>query len=82
MDLPIVTGQELRRCNGKNGKPAWIAYRGKVYDVSRSFQWQNGRHWVVHGVGVDLTGSLKDAPHGEDLLERLSVVGILKGGMQ
>ena len=30
-----VTKQELEENNGKNGKPAYFAYKGKVYDVSR-----------------------------------------------
>jgi len=28
---------ELAKYNGKNGTPAYIAYKGKVYDVSRSW---------------------------------------------
>jgi predicted heme/steroid binding protein len=70
--------EELARYNGKNGAPAYIACKGKVYDVSASFLWQNGRHQVVHNAGEDLTGSLEHAPHGMKMLERLSVVGILR----
>jgi len=63
--------------NGKNGAPAFIAYKGKVYDLSSSFLWRNGNHQVIHIAGVDLTDSLEQAPHGADLLEKFPVVGTL-----
>jgi len=69
---------ELARYNGKNGVPAYIAYKGKVYDASNSFQWENGRHQVVHNAGEDLTEGLEQAPHGVEMLERLPVIGILR----
>jgi len=69
--------EELARYNGKNGAPAYIAYKGKVYDASNSFQWKNGRHQVVHNAGEDLTDALEQAPHGADMLERLPTVGTL-----
>jgi predicted heme/steroid binding protein len=49
------TKNELAQYNGKDGAPAFIAYEGKVYDVSHSFLWQDGRHQVLHTAGVDLT---------------------------
>jgi len=70
--------EELTRYNGKKGAPAYIAYKGKVYDASNSFQWKNGRHQVVHNAGEDLTGGLEQAPHGVELLERLPEIGILR----
>lgn len=69
--------EELARYNGKNGAPACVAYKGKVYDASNSFQWKNGRHQVVHNAGEDLTDGLEQAPHGVEMLERLPVIGIL-----
>jgi len=72
-----LTQEELSRCDGKDGAPTYIAYKSKVYDVSRSFLWMQGRHQVVHTAGVDLTGELDSAPHGADLLERFPVVGII-----
>ena len=70
--------EELARYNGKNGAPAYIAYKGKVYDLSASFIWRNGRHQVVHNAGEDLTDSLEQAPHGVEMLDRLPVIGILR----
>jgi len=72
------TKRELGRYNGKDGAPAFIAYEGRVYDVSRSFLWQNGRHQAVHAAGGDLTGSLDEAPHPVDLLKRFPMVGTLR----
>ncbi|MGQ9610124.1 MAG: cytochrome b5 domain-containing protein [bacterium] len=69
--------QELSKYNGKNGAPAYIAYQGKIYDVSESFLWKNGKHQVLHQAGEDLTDALRDAPHGQDMLERVPLVGLL-----
>jgi len=71
------TREELAQYNGRDGRPILISHRGKVYDVSESFLWQDGRHQVLHRAGVDLTGDLDKAPHGEDLLERFPVIGTL-----
>jgi len=71
------TRTELARCDGKEGRLAWIAYRGRVYDVSESFLWKGGRHMARHEAGRDLTDVLDQAPHGEDLLARVPVVGLL-----
>lgn len=70
--------KELTRYNGKNGAPAYIAYNSKVYDVSVSFVWRNGDHQFRHQAGQDLTGGLRQAPHGEDLLERVVLIGTLR----
>jgi predicted heme/steroid binding protein len=72
------TRKELAQYNGKDGASAFIAYEGKVYDVSHSFLWQHGRHQVLHTAGVDLTAGLDEAPHGPDLLERFPVIGMLE----
>ena len=72
-----VTREELARCNGKDGAPAFIAYAGRVYDVPASYHWRSGRHWVLHAAGADLTASLAQAPHGAEMLARAPVVGVL-----
>jgi len=73
------TQEELAQYNGKNGNPAYIVYKGKVYDVSSSFLWKDGTHQVLHSAGVDLTDALEQAPHGGYVLEKFHVVGILHG---
>lgn len=74
------TKEELSPYNGRNGLPALIACKGVVYDVSSSFLWQNGKHQVMHDAGRDLTNDLEQAPHGEDLLTKFPVVGMLTMG--
>jgi predicted heme/steroid binding protein len=49
------TREEPAQHNGKNGNPAYVAYKGKVYDASASFLWKDGNHQVLHTAGVDLT---------------------------
>lgn len=78
MEQRRFTEEELRQCDGKDGAPAFIAYEGKVYDVSRSFLWRNGEHQVSHAAGNDLTNELAQAPHGADMLQRFPVVGTLE----
>ncbi len=75
--MRTFTREELRKYTGQNGGPVYFAYRGKVYDASASWQWRGGTHQVAHSAGQDLTETLADAPHGEDLLDRLPVVGLL-----
>lgn len=72
------TEKELAQYNGKNGKPVYVAFEGKVYDVSASFLWKDGTHQVLHNAGEDLTNALEQAPHGEDHLERFPLVGTLR----
>ncbi|MGB9585930.1 MAG: cytochrome b5 domain-containing protein [Anaerolineales bacterium] len=76
--MQIFTLEELSLYNGKNGKPAYIAYEGKVYDVSNSWYWQNGMHQALHAAGQDLTHSLNHAPHGADFLQRVPLIGVLE----
>jgi predicted heme/steroid binding protein len=77
MEEKTYTREQLARFDGREGRPAYIAYRGVVYDVTESFLWKGGRHQVLHRAGEDLTQALDTAPHGEDLLERVPVIGKL-----
>ena len=69
------TTSELKGFNGRDGKPTYVAFEGKVYDVSGSSLWASGRHMGVHSAGNELTGSIANAPHDVDLLSRFPVVG-------
>ena len=75
--LKKVTKQELEQNNGKNGKPAYLAYKGKVYDVSESSFWLDGEHIGMHNAGKDLTEELEMAPHSEENLKRVKLIGDL-----
>lgn len=73
-----ISREELVRFNGKDGAPTYVAYRGVVYDVSRSFHWREGRHWALHEAGTDLTAAIDAAPHGAEFLtKRFPVAGNL-----
>jgi predicted heme/steroid binding protein len=72
-----VTQQELKENNGKNGKPAFISFKGKVYDVSESSFWLDGDHLGMHDAGKDLTEELEMAPHRDENLNRVKIVGEL-----
>lgn len=74
------TSEELLTFNGKDGKPVYIAFEGKVYDVSKSSLWSSGLHMNRHPSGKNLTGEISAAPHGPEVVERHPQVGILKKG--
>ena len=71
------TIKDLKGYDGKNGKPAYVAYQGKVYDLSQSSLWSGGEHMGMHQAGKDITEELELAPHGEEILERVKLVGKL-----
>ncbi len=72
-----ISLEELKQFDGKEGRPAYIACNGKVYDVTDSFLWIEGDHQAQHVAGKDLTDEIKLAPHGEEMLERVKQVGVL-----
>ena len=72
------TLRALKEFNGKAGKPAYIAFKGKIYDVSKSRLWADGDHRGHHVAGSDLTPGLINAPHQEEVLSKFPVIGELK----
>ena len=68
---------ELARYDGKEGRPAYIAFKGKVYDATNSRLWRNGKHGTAHFAGADLTEDFANAPHSEEMLARLPILGYL-----
>ena len=77
-DTKTFTQNELSQFNGKNGKPAYVGYKGKVYDVTDSDQWVDGDH-TGHMAGQDLTEEMEIAPHNGEVMDRMKVVGTLSG---
>jgi len=71
------TLEELKQYDGREGRPAYIAYRGKVYDVTDSYLWLGGDHQGQHEAGKDITNEMAFAPHREEVLERVKLVGVL-----
>ena len=69
---------ELRQYNGEDGRPIYVAYKGKVYDLTESKMWRKGMHMKRHQAGQDLSTDIQAAPHEPDLLDRYPQVGLLK----
>ncbi len=75
VELKKFTVKELEEYAGKDDKPVYVAYQGKVYDLSQSSLWAGGEHMGIHHAGKDITEELELAPHGEEVLERVKLVG-------
>jgi predicted heme/steroid binding protein/uncharacterized membrane protein len=73
-----MTRQELARHDGKDGRPAYLAYQGKIYDVTNSKKWRDGKHMLRHEAGQDLTAALAAAPHQDEVFANFEVVAALK----
>ena len=79
-ELKKFTLKELAKCDGRDGRPACVAYKGKVYDLSGSDLWSDGDHQGLHEPGKDMTKDIEDAPHDPDELDRFPIVGELVDG--
>ena len=73
----MLTPAALAGRDGKEGRPAWFAFEGKIYDATRSRLWREGVHMGRHQAGADLSEALQLAPHGPDKITLLPVVGEL-----
>jgi len=71
------TLDELHNYDGKEQRPAYVAYKGKVYDLTSSRLWKDGSHARKHLAGHDLTDAIKIAPHGEEQILKMPEVGRL-----
>ncbi|MDD2899449.1 MAG: CopD family protein [Desulfuromonadaceae bacterium] len=69
--------EELGACDGKDGRPAYFAFEGKIYDATQSKLWKQGVHMGRHNAGIDLTEALKLAPHGIEKVTTLTAIGEL-----
>lgn len=75
-----MTAEELAAFNGKTGNPVYVAFQGKIYDVSKSPLWSTGAHMKRHASGKELSGEISAAPHGPEVFERFTQIAILKKG--
>jgi predicted heme/steroid binding protein len=73
-DLPVYTKSQLALRNGQDKPEIWVAYKGIIFDVSKSRLWRNGQHYE-HWAGQDLTDELEDAPHTEFVFDKFDIVG-------
>ncbi len=67
----------LGRYDGTEGSPAYVAYKGLIYDMTGSRLWKNGLHMMKHAAGSDLTDIMSTAPHGEDKILSMPLAGKL-----
>ncbi len=74
--LKTFTKAQLALRNGQDKDDIWVAFEGKIYDVTASRLWRNGKHYE-HWAGQDLTNELADAPHSERVFSKFVVVGVL-----
>ncbi len=74
--MKSYTKSQLALRNGQDRDEVWVAYQGKIYDVSSSRLWKKGMHYE-HWAGQDLTDELPDAPHTDKVFEKFEQVGIL-----
>lgn len=72
-----MTLEKLKQYNGQNKQKAYVAYKGNVYDVTRSPLWKNGIHKKIHEAGLDLTNAMKNAPHAEEVFADFDIVDTL-----
>jgi len=74
------TAEELSSFNGKGGNPVYIAFEGRVYEVTKSRLWLKGLHMNRHPAGKDLSAEISAAPHGTEVFERYPQIGTIKKG--
>jgi len=72
--LPKYSLSQLALRNGQDREEIWCAYKGLIYDVSRSKLWRDGKHYE-HWAGQDLTDEFADAPHTTNVFDKFDIVG-------
>jgi predicted heme/steroid binding protein/uncharacterized membrane protein len=72
------TPEELAGYDGKEGRPAYVAHEGRVFDLTASERWKNGGHMRRHEAGADLSAELRAAPHGPERLDAFPQVGVVR----
>ncbi|MCR3906880.1 MAG: hypothetical protein NUK62_07665 [Tenericutes bacterium] len=73
--LIYLTLEQLSEYDGREGRKAYVAVNGDIYDVSDSTYWPNGSH-NGHQAGQDLTEEiLNESPHGLTNLSRVPMIG-------
>lgn len=76
--MKIFDEAELKKYDGSDpGNPIYFAFKGKVYDATNSPLFIDGMHFE-HFAGADLTEYMADAPHDDEVIGELTVVGEYK----
>lgn len=70
------TSEQLKLRDGISLPEIWVSYKGKIYDVTSSELFKDGKHYWHHS-GKDLTAEMQDAPHMDDVMNKFHIVGVL-----
>ena len=74
--IKSYTKSQLALRNGQDNEEIWCSYQGKIYDLTNSSMWREGRHYE-HWAGQDLSDELDDAPHDDSVFNSHQIVGVL-----
>lgn len=72
-----MTKEELAQFDGQEGRKAFVAVNGRIFDVTESSYWRGGKHLDTHQAGRDLSADILNAPHVRSVIERFPVVAAL-----
>jgi predicted heme/steroid binding protein len=72
--LPVFNQESLSEFDGRDGRSAYIAIDGVVYDVTNSPRWPNGNHNGFQA-GQDLSRQIPRDHRSDMRYERFPVVG-------
>lgn len=76
--MKTFTEEELKKYDGSDpSTPVYIAYEGKVYDVTSHPLFMEGMHFE-HYCGCDLSDYMAEAPHSAEVMAEIPVVGEFK----
>lgn len=73
-DLPVFDSLSLAEFDGRDGRKAYVAIDGIVYDVTESPRWPNGNHNGFQA-GQDLSRQIPQNHRADMRIERFPVVG-------
>jgi predicted heme/steroid binding protein len=69
-----LTLEELSYYDGRDGRRAYVAVDGMIYDMTDSSYWRNGGH-NGNQAGQDLSNAIGSSPHGRGNLLRVPKIG-------
>lgn len=69
-----LTLTELAEFDGQEGRDAYIAVDGIIYDVTGVSAWTGGTH-NGNMAGTDVSNVINNAPHGRSVLDGLEAIG-------
>ncbi len=73
-----LTLAELAQYDGLEGRKAYIAVDGVIYDVTEIPQWKEGLHMGRFQAGQDYSEEIRsESPHGTKMLDRAPEIGVL-----